>query len=116
MSQADPKNTFYIVNKRGTVHVVDRASAKDRLGQVGYRLATKEEIAEYIKRDGKQLAEKPIAKPWTPEPPELPELPESSDGETAVDAPVGEKVKNAVQASNKPKRPKVVGSEPAKAE
>lgn len=76
MSQADPKNTFYIVNKSGTIHVVDRQTARERLRQVGYRTATKEEVQAYLNADGKQETGKPLAKTWNPEPVELPDLPE----------------------------------------
>lgn len=76
MSQVDPKNTFYIVNKHGTIHVVDRETARERLRQVGYRTATKEEVQAYLNADGKQESGKPLAKAWNPEPIELPDLEE----------------------------------------
>lgn len=63
----DGEAVFYIVNRGGAVHTVTRANARARLAQVGYRLATDEEIKEYLERPV-QRHKNPIAPPWTPEP------------------------------------------------
>lgn len=65
------EKTYYIVNPHGAVHVVTRGHAAQRLRQVGYRMATKEEIAAY-KEARVQVHDAPIARPWSPEP--VPEI------------------------------------------
>ena len=59
--------TYYIVNPAGAVHSVTEAGARARLRQVGYRMATAEEIAVY-KETRVQRFDAPIARPWSPEP------------------------------------------------
>ncbi len=58
---------FYIVNPRGAIHQVTAEHARRRLSQPGYREATPEEIADLIKRDGLQVADSPICKPFKPD-------------------------------------------------
>lgn len=58
---------FFIVNPAGAVHEVNEDHAKVRLGQIGYRMATKPEIDEYLKRPT-QLFDDPIAEPFQAEP------------------------------------------------
>lgn len=58
---------FYIVNPAGAVHTVDRDHCKYRLRQVGYRLATEDEIKAY-QSQRVQRPKNPIAPPWSPEP------------------------------------------------
>jgi hypothetical protein len=59
---------YFIVNKAGAIHEVDREHAKMRLGQIGFRLATPAEIAELDARGGEQRASDPICAPWSPDP------------------------------------------------
>jgi hypothetical protein len=72
------KGAYYIVNPAGAVHSVTREHATTRLQQVGYRLATDEEI-EKFKSSKIQRAGRPIAEPWSPVPPEPPEVPETEE-------------------------------------
>jgi len=67
------ETAYYIVNPAGTIHVVTYDHAKNRLRQVGYRLATDEEIAVY-EETHIQRFDRPIARPWSPEPEPEPEL------------------------------------------
>lgn len=68
---------YYIVNKAGAVHAVDYTHACERLKQVGFRNATKAEVAAYrAAKPHRGLA--PIAAPWTAEP-EPGEEPEAED-------------------------------------
>jgi hypothetical protein len=76
---------YYLVNKAGTIHIVDKEHAKWRLSQVGYRLATKAEADKYeaLKADANRKKEPfaqdwehPICKPWTADPDIAVELPE----------------------------------------
>jgi hypothetical protein len=72
--KSEPKEkVYYIVNPAGAVHVVTREHARSRLRQVGYRMATKEEVAAY-KKAKVQVHDQPIAEPWSPEPEPEPEL------------------------------------------
>lgn len=59
---------YFIVNPHGTVHEVTADHAENRLKQVGYRAATKEEVEQYIAQDGNQRHDEPIAKPFTSTP------------------------------------------------
>lgn len=74
VTPAKPKDTtttplrYFIVNPAGTVHEVTDDHARMRLQQVGWRQATKEEVQEYLNRNGNQRFDNPIAPPWTPEP------------------------------------------------
>ncbi len=60
-------DVFYIVNPAGAVHTVARAHCKARLRQVGFRLATDDEIKTYLGQRV-QHHKTPIAQPWNPEP------------------------------------------------
>lgn len=64
--QAEPVGRYFIVNKAGTVHEVNKDHAEWRLNQVGFRAATVEEVKEYVARGGNQTADDPIAEPWEP--------------------------------------------------
>lgn len=77
----DEEKAYYIVNPAGAVHVVTYEHAKDRLRQVGYRLATEAEIAVYSETNV-QRHDRPIARPWSPEPEPEPEL--SADAAVAT--------------------------------
>lgn len=57
---------YFIVNPSGTVHQVNRDHANQRLRQVGWRVATKAEIATY-KKARTQTTRRRIAAPWKPE-------------------------------------------------
>lgn len=60
--------TYYMVNPLGAIHECDRAHAKERLGQVGWRQASEAEIAAYHEAGGHQRFDRPLAAPFTPEP------------------------------------------------
>lgn len=66
----EPEKTYHLVNPRGAIHTASREHAMSRLRQVGWRLATKEEIAELAARGGHQVADDPICRPWSPDPAE----------------------------------------------
>ncbi len=59
---------YFIVNKAGAIHEVDREHARVRLAQVGFRMATAAEVAELEARGGEQRANDPICTPWSPDP------------------------------------------------
>jgi hypothetical protein len=61
------RKTYYIVNPAGAVHSVGYGHAKDRLKQPGWRVASKDEVAEYNKRK-EQRFDDPIAQPFSAEP------------------------------------------------
>ena len=71
---------YYIVNPSGTVHQVNRDHASRRLRQVGFRLATKAEIAKLKRAKGKQTTRKRIAEPWAPEVDDRPDIDELLGG------------------------------------
>jgi hypothetical protein len=73
-TQEEPKKSYFIVNPSGTIHEVNREHAKSRLSQVGYRMASPEEIKAYQDANGNQKAGRPLAKPWSPEPDLEPEI------------------------------------------
>lgn len=64
---AKKEKRFFIVNPAGAVHEVPEAIAKERLGQVGYRMATKAEVDAYLAADVQRF-DRPIAEPFNPEP------------------------------------------------
>lgn len=67
MSDDKRNKTYYLVNPSGAIHEVDYDHAKNRLRQLGYRMATADEVAVY--RETKvQRFDDPIARPWSPEP------------------------------------------------
>jgi hypothetical protein len=59
---------YFIVNKAGAIHEVTREHAEERLRQVGFRMATKAEITQYLGQGGNQRHDEPICPPWSPEP------------------------------------------------
>lgn len=59
---------FFIVNPAGAVHEVTRDHAQARLGQVGYRAATQDEIKKYLEQGGNQWHDQPIAPRFTATP------------------------------------------------
>lgn len=65
---AEPTSRYFIVNPKGTIHECDADHAKWRLGQIGYRQATLEEVRELMARGGNQRFDDPICDPWSPEP------------------------------------------------
>lgn len=72
----DDEKSYYLVNPSGTIHNLPETLARIRLQQVGWRMATKEEIATLFKRKGLQTIKSRIAPKWSPEPPEIQELPD----------------------------------------
>ena len=58
---------YYIVNPAGAVHSVTRAHARERLGEVGWRMATAAEVSTYKDRRI-QRSDQPIAQPFSPDP------------------------------------------------
>lgn len=62
------ERAYYIVNPAGAIHGVTREHAAQRLRQVGFRMANKDEIAALEKAGGHQVAGKPLAKPHTADP------------------------------------------------
>ena len=69
---ADKKTTkkvtrYYLVNPSGTVHEVTREHMVERLKHLGYRPATRQEIAAY-KEVRLQRFDRPIAEPHSTEP------------------------------------------------
>lgn len=72
---------YFIVNPSGTIHECTYTHAKNRLKEVGWRMATAAEIKLFRDPDGAnghQVAGKPLAKPWSVEPEPEPE-PETSE-------------------------------------
>lgn len=67
---------YWIVNPAGCLHLVSREHASQRLRQAGYRLATKEEIAELQACGGLQEHDNPIVPRWAPTPDADPILPD----------------------------------------
>lgn len=67
VAPAAPKR-YFVVNPKGAIHEVTREHARERLAQPGWRLATKEEIAELEARGGRQVFDNPICRPWSPDP------------------------------------------------
>ncbi len=65
---ATAEKTHYIVNPFGAIHECDRAHAREKLGIIGWRIATQTEITAYHNAGGNQRFDQPIAKPWTPDP------------------------------------------------
>lgn len=80
-----PNLRYFIVNRAGTVHEVTEEHARMRLQQVGYRMATRAEVKEYLDRNGNQRHDDPIAPPWTPDP-----EPMEMDGLTGLDLAVSD--------------------------
>ncbi len=69
---------YFIVNPAGCIHEVERDHAANRLKVAGWRMATKDEVAQ-LNTDrrgpngakiaaGEQRADAPICTPWTPNP------------------------------------------------
>lgn len=66
--QQGSDGAYYIVNPAGAIHSVSRAHAFDRLkSSPGWRMATEAEITQY-KGQKTQVADSPIAAPWSPDP------------------------------------------------
>ncbi len=64
---------YFIVNPAGAVHEVTRDLARERLRQVGYRMATAAEVAAYRKAPPHRGLG-PVAERWAPEPEPEPEV------------------------------------------
>jgi hypothetical protein len=60
---------YFVVNPSGAVHEVTYDHASARLRQPGFRMAEAAEIEKYFNQ-ATQRADKPIARPWNPEPEE----------------------------------------------
>lgn len=63
-----PPRRYFLVNPRGAIHEVSREHAAARLVTPGWRLATPDEIAQLEIAGGHQVADKPICRPWSPDP------------------------------------------------
>lgn len=63
-----PAKAYFIVNPHGTIHSVTREHAAARLRQVGYRMATKEEVQALTAAGGRQRVDRPLARPYSPDP------------------------------------------------
>ena len=72
----DDEKSYYLVNPSGTIHMVPETLARVRLQEVGWRMATKDEISTLFRRKGLQTTKSRIAKPWSPEPPVIQDLPD----------------------------------------
>ncbi len=55
---------YYIVNPHGAIHECDGAHARERLQQVGWRLATADEVKRLEEQGGNQVFTAPIGKQW----------------------------------------------------
>ncbi len=55
---------YYIVNPHGAIHECDGAHAKERLQQVGWRLATADEVKRLEEQGGNQVFTAPIGREW----------------------------------------------------
>lgn len=86
---AKEEKFYYIVNPKGAIHDVSESHARARLKMPGWRLATKDEIADYQEAGGNQRFDRPIAEPFQPLPAE--------DSDELADA----QVKAAVPAATK---------------
>lgn len=83
---ARDNKVYYLVNPAGAIHEVDYSHAKNRLRQLGYRMATDEEITIY-RETRVQRADRPIARPWSPEPEPDVEVPDThAEPQRRVDA------------------------------
>lgn len=71
--EAAPKR-YFIVNPAGAIHEVTKAIARMRLKQIGYRMATAEEVARLEAAGGNQRADRPLCEPWSSDPDFEPEL------------------------------------------
>lgn len=65
-NQAEP-GRYFIVNPAGAIHEVSKEDCERRLGQVGYRQATADEVRELINRGGNQIFDDPICEPFRTE-------------------------------------------------
>lgn len=63
-----PEKAYHVVNPAGAIHCVTREHARERLAIAGWRLATAEEVATLKERNGHQRADRPICRPWSPDP------------------------------------------------
>lgn len=63
----EEEKIYYIVNPKGTIHIVTQEHAKARLQLPGWRLANKDEIQKYREAGGNQRFDFPLAQPWNPE-------------------------------------------------
>ena len=68
------KKRYFIVNPSGCLHEVTKELAAEKLATIGYRMATKAEIAKYKTKKGKQtVRDTPIGKPFSTDPDEAAE-------------------------------------------
>jgi len=65
---AKKKQGYFIVNPSGTIHEVTKEIAQMRLGQLGYRQATKEEVDLYMEANGNQRHDAPLCPKFDPTP------------------------------------------------
>jgi hypothetical protein len=60
--QPEQPPRFFVVNPTGAVHEVTEAHLWELVRQPGWRVASKDDIAELELRDGEQTADDPIVK------------------------------------------------------
>ncbi len=71
---ASPDKRYFIVNPDERDPRSSRENARTRLKQLGYRLATVEEVAKYDAAGGNQRANRPLCERWSADPDLEPEL------------------------------------------
>lgn len=72
--QQGKDGAYYLVNPAGAIHNVDKEHARYRLASPGWRLATEAEIV-LLQNTRTQRFDRPLCKPWTPDPDEQIKLP-----------------------------------------
>jgi|FLYN01.1.fsa_nt_gi hypothetical protein len=68
--KAKAPRRYFLVNPKGAIHEVTREHARERLKQAGWRMANTAEIEELERRNGLQVFDRPICRPWSPDPDE----------------------------------------------
>lgn len=103
------EKVYYLVNPAGAIHTVTKEHARMRLKQIGFRLATAEEIKKYqeleaeakrMKKHFMQESGKPICKPHSVDPDDQ-ELPDVPDVKPAKEPIKSEEKKPAKQPAEK---------------
>jgi hypothetical protein len=59
---------YFVVNPAGAIHEVPRSLAATRLKQIGYRMATADEVSRLEAAGGNQRAKNPICAPFSTDP------------------------------------------------
>jgi hypothetical protein len=76
------KDSVYLVNPKGVIHLATREHARERLRNPGWHVASKEEIAAYETAGGHQSLEKPAGRPAVAATEAEPALPDEALGTT----------------------------------